>query len=330
MKRIIILVVLMVWSLTFTLKVNSEEFQEIELDGRLEVVIYDDFKNQKSTNLYFLNTARGKISLYFPSEVPQFKIPIKQKQNVKVYGYWQDDKKNRFICNKIRPLKTESSQQIEKGPPEPIIGEKNVLILLVNPSDVPPPSDFGIAEAENLVLYAPNSTNLFYQEASFDKTWLSGMATGWRTLPKTLDEYLYYYEYGDYYFTEDYELTSDALSLFDDEVDYNQYDIVIIVMAVKDEEYSFIPHATYGNSYTYETNDGFVELGIVYMSDITFFEWEYSSNLQAIAHELGHALYYWSHDSGWMPDNKKICDYCEDIKNISFFGRSYYCILYEY
>lgn len=66
------------------------------------------------------------------------------------------------------------------APPNPTTGEQQTLVLLVNFQDNPGDKPFTVDEARHAVF---GTVNAFFQEASLGKTWLTGDAHGWFTLP---------------------------------------------------------------------------------------------------------------------------------------------------
>ncbi len=149
----------------------STSSPQVELEGELEVLHEDDFKNKKSRIRHFLKTDSGdRYELRFKTHAPKHLTGAK----LKVRGAKLSSNLLAFDSG------DSSSVQVLAAPATPnTFGEQKIAVLLVNfvNATVQP---FTTADANNVVF---NTTNSFYKENSFQQTWLSGDVFGWLTLP---------------------------------------------------------------------------------------------------------------------------------------------------
>lgn len=162
--------------------------KRVTLTGTLEVIHQDDFKQNKSKNLYFLKDNAGKkISLYFGKGEPGFsksgsKIRIKQGARVG----------NKMA---VESVDGKYFQVTAKPTTESVTGTKKIAVILFNFSnDTSQPST--VDYLRKLIFTgkhdeSQDSANEFYQENSFEKTKFEGYNRtdgdfyGWYTIDNT-------------------------------------------------------------------------------------------------------------------------------------------------
>ncbi|MDC7696300.1 NEW3 domain-containing protein [Vogesella indigofera] len=154
---------------------TSASSTQVELEGELEVLHEDDFKNKKSRTRHFLKTGAGeRYELKFSQRVAHYQSGSK----VRVRG----SKSGNLLA---LDTSTESSIQILAAAYNNPLGEQKTAVILLNFQDdqsqpVTP------AQVQSLVF---GTVNNFFKENSHQQTWLNGTVFGWYTAPasKTCD-----------------------------------------------------------------------------------------------------------------------------------------------
>ncbi|MDC7710974.1 NEW3 domain-containing protein [Vogesella indigofera] len=141
---------------------------QVELEGELEVLHEDDFKNRKSRIRHFLKTVAGeRYELKFSQRAPHYPSGSK----VRVRGSKSG--------NLLALDSGSGSTQVLALPASNTLGEQKTAVLLVN-FQAYPVQPFTSAAVNDMVF---NATSRFYKENSDNQTWLSGQVFGWYTMP---------------------------------------------------------------------------------------------------------------------------------------------------
>lgn len=147
---------------------TSVNSTQVELEGELEVLHEDDFKNRKSRIRHFLKTGAGeRYELKFSQRPANYQSGSK----VRVRGSKSGD---------LLALDSGSSNiQVLALPASNTLGEQKTAVLLVNFQDYPL-QPFTNTAVNDMVF---NSISNFFKENSDSQTWLSGQVFGWYTMP---------------------------------------------------------------------------------------------------------------------------------------------------
>lgn len=141
---------------------------QVELEGELEVLHEDDFKNRKSRIRHFLKTGPGE----------RYELKFSQRP-----ANYQSGSKVRVRGSKSGSLlaldSSNSNVQVLALPASNTLGEQQTAVLLVN-FQAYPVQPFTSAAVNDMVF---NATSNFYKENSDNQTWLSGQVFGWYTMP---------------------------------------------------------------------------------------------------------------------------------------------------
>ncbi|GEM_PF-2031083 len=153
---------------------RAAEQKEETLEGTLEVLHQDDFQNNKSKDTYFLKTKDEKLELQFsdkkPAPRPGSKIKVKGNKKDGVLAVGNDG--------------FQVSSQLSVTTP----GPKKVAVILINFQNnaIQP---YTVVDAKSSIFTAPDSSNAYYKEASFNqlslegKEQIEGDVFGWYTIP---------------------------------------------------------------------------------------------------------------------------------------------------
>lgn len=146
-------------------------------------------------------------------------------------------------------------------------GNRRVAVLLVNFQDSQS-QPFTVAQARTEFLTGPDSLDAYYRENTYGRTWVTGEAYGWFTLPinRTCDSFAY---------------TTAAIAAADPVIDYRNYDHLIFLTPALNGICTSGGWALLGPSW-YDTQDGRVQLteyGLFSLND-DYGKW----------HEFGHDL----------------------------------------
>ena len=142
-----------------------------EIEGQLQI-LYED-SDAGSRLLFGLKTASERLSLQFAGEAPTHLLT---GAKVRVRGVRFG---NLLALGGGNGKKKGNIDEVTPPPPLSIIGERRVLMILVNFQDKPD-QPYSVAEAENILF---GTTGDFVMENSYQQTWLSGDVAGWYTIP---------------------------------------------------------------------------------------------------------------------------------------------------
>ena len=168
--------------------------QQVEIEGKLEVLHQDFEDSGQSRYLYFLRSqSEKKISLHFPAQAPRLltgsQVKIKglvlfkteSQESESIDGLMAVDPEQDSV--QILNLGNEGTANTSEASVSVLpntFGAKRTLVLMVNFQDAAHQEPWTIQQAHDLVF---GTVSDFYQENSSDRTWLTGEVHGWYTLP---------------------------------------------------------------------------------------------------------------------------------------------------
>ncbi|MEH6576265.1 MAG: Ig-like domain-containing protein [Amphritea sp.] len=160
--------------------------QKLDLDGELEVVI-EDYEDGSHKLRQFLKTPAGeRFELHVASQAKS----ALSGQQVELNGLLLEDQDD--IAGTDGQIAVGSSDDIlimgatggdNGGSPGPLpntFGERKVAVIMVNFQDQPADKPWTKTQVNNFVF---GQVNNYFQENSYNQTWLSGNTFGWYTLP---------------------------------------------------------------------------------------------------------------------------------------------------
>ncbi|MDC7708640.1 NEW3 domain-containing protein [Vogesella indigofera] len=147
----------------------SASSTQVELEGELEVLHEDDFKNKKSRTRHFLNSKSGeryelKAKGRFPHLLSGSKIRVKGTQDG-----------NQLALDSSGG----TNLQVLAQPSLTRMGAQKTAVFLVTYQDNPV-QPMTASAVQDLLF---NTVNNFYRENSYQQAWLSGTVFGWYTIP---------------------------------------------------------------------------------------------------------------------------------------------------
>nr|WP_294867524.1 NEW3 domain-containing protein [uncultured Pseudogulbenkiania sp.] len=158
--------------------------QSVQLQGTLEVLHEDDFKNKKSRTRHFLKTESGeRYELKFKGKVP----PHRSGTKLRVKGV----KSSNLVYLDTSGSTSGSIQVLAQAAMPNTLGEQKTLVILANFQDQPTNytnsytgQPITLSGANSLVFGTGQGTvNGFYTENSYQQTTIVGNTIGWYTLP---------------------------------------------------------------------------------------------------------------------------------------------------
>ena len=160
------------WTGTVCSQVTPPGVEE-EVEGELEI-LYED-SDAGSRILFGLKTATERLWLHFAGTEPthlmtgaRVRVRGVRNQNLLALGGGNGNKKGNV-------------EEVTPAPPLNVIGERRVLMILVNFQDKPD-QPYTVADTQNVLF---GDTSDFMMENSYQQTWLSGNVAGWYTIPFT-------------------------------------------------------------------------------------------------------------------------------------------------
>jgi hypothetical protein len=147
--------------------------QTADESGDLEVLHVDNVTPGTDVYLYFLNTAKGRLSLHFADKAPTLQTGAK----VRVHGSKIDDA---MVLADGSALVVTKAMAVLGG----TLGVQKTLTILVNFSDAPT-QPFTPAYAQGVMFTATGSTSNYDYENSYQQTSMTGAVAGWYTIAAT-------------------------------------------------------------------------------------------------------------------------------------------------
>ncbi len=142
--------------------------QDAQEDGVLEVYHVDNVDPLGDHYLYFLNTAKGKLALYFSGHSPALLTGAR----VRVNGIRID---NALALNSGSGNVTTLAAAVLPS----TLGAQKTLTILVNFTDEAT-QPYSVAYAQSMMF---STTSNYDYEVSYQQTWLTGDVAGWFTIP---------------------------------------------------------------------------------------------------------------------------------------------------
>ena len=251
----------------------SQNGKDAEIEGTLEVLIYDDFDNKRSETQYFVKDKKGeRTKIYFdkePNAISGDNIKLKGKK-VKI------NSEEEIVASDYQLLdKTGEDGVLFSSEDNPNLGEQRTAIILVSfiggsPTKTPNDVWDDVLNPDN-----PKSVNSFYKEASYNKVWLTGDVFGWYYINENIVE------------CNPSIILDKAIEAADSDIFFPDYKRVIIIFPVSSNcgfnvgTVGIIPDFL-------ETDDGNVSSSVSWIAESygIYYLGILSSNV--IAHELGH------------------------------------------
>lgn len=148
--------------------------QSLTQEGELEVS-YEDYPDGHHVLRQVLLTPAGeRLSLKFADQAPS----VPSGSQVKVHG-WRIADKLVLQQADLQTLALNGTGTTGATVQANTFGEQKTLVMLVNFQDAPGNQPWTLEQANSLVF---DSVNRYYQEDSYQQTWLSGDVVGWFTL----------------------------------------------------------------------------------------------------------------------------------------------------
>ena len=150
---------------------------EVNIEGELQVIAECEETNGRT--LFFVETGKEKFQLNLTS-------PVTDELKT---GMWVSIKGGTRVGEQIlvepETMLTRSSDT--ESASLATLGEKKVLVLLVNFQDNPSSRPFTVDQVNNLMFNRSNPASVtnYYLEASYGQTWIAGDTAGYFTLPMT-------------------------------------------------------------------------------------------------------------------------------------------------
>jgi hypothetical protein len=157
--------------------------QRVELKGELEVLY--ECAERESRLLHFLEADGERLSLHFAGDPPAAlltgaRVDVKGVRVGQAIALESGDGVKVSGGQRSGDTTSEATSMTNLATVQPnTFGEQKVLVILVNFQDKQT-QPFSASQAHNVVFGTANS---YFQEASYQQTWLSGDVYGWYTIP---------------------------------------------------------------------------------------------------------------------------------------------------
>lgn len=148
---------------------------QLEAEGQL-LIMHQDFKHS-GRYLYFLDTPQRRVSLHFAKNPPTHLLT---GDYVRVRGTQQSDGSLLLASGGSNNVKSTTPSSGSSIPLPNTIGAQSTLVILVNFQDAPNNQPYTTADAQNVTF---GNASSFFQENSYQQTWLTGDVAGWFTIP---------------------------------------------------------------------------------------------------------------------------------------------------
>ena len=207
--------------------------------GVLEVMITENFEQGVSEEDYFIQDEGERYNFYPAGVLPS----LLSGTTVNINGYRLDDdltvdvgsgdatkqksakadgqnNHNRQSAALVKSVQAteDDFEVVEKAEPE-ALGAQKVAVILVKSKDVDIETLPTSEEVKDRI-FGPLFIQAFFKEASYGKMWLEGNVYGWYNLPQNVQ-----YKSG----ADFYTVFTAAVSLADIEIDFREYDRVVVI-----------------------------------------------------------------------------------------------------
>jgi hypothetical protein len=150
--------------------------QEVSIEGELQVV--GECEETNGRTLYFVETGKERLQVSFVGSMAE---ELKTGSRISVRGTRVRDQ---LIAERDSLTITRDIAELTSSA---VVGEKKVLVLLVNFQDNAQSQPYTIDQVNNLLFNRSNPSSVanYYLEASYGQTSITGDTVGWFTLPMT-------------------------------------------------------------------------------------------------------------------------------------------------
>src|SRR3989338_11228249 len=248
---------------TLSAEIQAQTESSTTKQGVLEITHEDDFPSGQGTTSYTLKEASATYQLQFVKEPPSAPLGT----TVEGVGVLLDQTITLYAAQ------LGAGFRVITAAVPPSLGERKTLALLVNFQADPQTGGITPASAFRHMFAASVSVNMFFQEASYGKTSVTGTVSGWHTLPNAPSCDL----------TGSGGIAEGAIAAADAAIDFSQYDHLVFMVNP-----GFYCRAHDGGVRTYSTAEG----------QRSFRQSNLYGGFSVASHELGHSFGA-SHGNGW-------------------------------
>lgn len=257
------------------------EGEQIRISGILEMIIHDDFENEKWENNFYLITGNNRYRLYLDENLQHY-----EGSTIEIEG---------TVLGKEISVIGYSAPKIEFDVHETYgdtLGPQETIVLLANfIDDRSEPVDYNYVNSR---VFNENydSINKYVKEVSYNKAWLVG-----DIYPKN-DWYELQHYKADGCTQTFYSILEELIALSDNEVEFTQHARVLIIFPNQ----IGCPSSA-GRKFNVETNDGTFNLTIATLRGV--------QDLMSggSIHEYGH-LFGLKHGNGWECGAQMVGENC--------------------
>jgi len=282
-------------------EIKKEVESETTITGKINVVVFDDFKTPENSSYGYKLTSDGKEYNFYPANAD---LPLLSGTRIKINGYKLDDT---IVVN----LNDKDKVKIIDMPPiQDSVGKQNMLVFLVEFADTTIQRPFTQKEAYDAVFN--DQFQKFYKEQSYEKVWFTGTVTPWIKINRNLrntygDGYLIDKEIKEYILNNNVDLSNYGRIVFlvhhqstggrgQSDLGKRNNCIIEQYFCSSDKEYYFSQSWISALSFNESLNKPF--------------KWKIFDEL--LSHELGHAFGL-LHATGLDCNDKIISDDCNTI-----------------
>src|SRR3989338_7589789 len=248
---------------TLSAEIQAQTESSTTKQGVLEITHEDDFPSGQGTTSYTLKEASATYQLQFVKEPPSAPLGT----TVEGDGVLLDQTITLYAAQ------LGAGFRVITAAVPPSLGERKTLALLVNFQADPQTGGISPASAFLQMFASSVSVNMFFQEASYGKTSVTGTVSGWHTLPNAPSCDL----------TGSGGIAEGAIAAADAAIDFSQYDHLVFMVNP-----GFYCRAHDGGVRTYSTAEG----------QRSFRQSNPYGGFSVASHELGHSFGA-SHGNGW-------------------------------
>ncbi|MFA4953241.1 MAG: LamG-like jellyroll fold domain-containing protein [Candidatus Pacearchaeota archaeon] len=266
------------------------------ISASVDVMIYDDFANNKSWNEYTLNLKGDSTTKYQTQKLefyPTRDLNVISGTSVSISGY---KLQNVAVANVDKNLQVLSTTPLDS------IGDQKTLVLLVDflDSGVRP---FTKEQGQELIFGADSPFQKFYHENSYGKVSFSGDVMGWYQLQRNINSYS----------------SQDTQNIIKSNgIDLTPYSRVVVLLSGYSGGFSSVGRIDFRiNENNYKLSHAVVGgLDTAFSRDGDRFVWNWFYTV--LAHEMGHSLGVF-HAKGWDCDSEILYGNCHDLEYGNYF-----------